>query len=281
MMKNIISYVILFFSITLVRAEEFKISDDDIASADRQFSKNKTLSDYFFLLTPWDNPLRGVPIKISNIMMDSYYSDYQIDVINEFGKHQIIKTDSELQNTFKVTMSFFNLFDIFYILADEDITLRENNSFVLSENQNKFRNHSYGIGVNYRNFRFEVGLGEIKNSTYLETDTSLFYQINFEASYYKYGLHVLVPTKIGLEIYSEFSAELFKEGQSGVIKIEKGKAREFSGGIVMSLFNLRFVTYYLKGYRNFKFVHIFFGLENEMSNRYLYSRFGLKTNLEF
>jgi hypothetical protein len=178
-------------------------------------------------------------------------------------------------------MSFFNLFDVFYILADEDITLRENNSFVLSENQNKFRNYSYGIGVNYRNFRFEVGLGEIKNSTYLETDTSLFYQINFEASYYKYGLHVLVPTKIGLEIYSEFSAELFKEGQSGVIKIEKGKTREFSGGLVMSLFNLRVVTYYLRGYRNFKFVHNFFGLENEMSNRYLYSRFGLKTNLEF
>ena len=240
-----------------------------------------TFSDTFFTFLPWDNPFKNWPIRVSTLSLDVYQSSYEIDVTNEFGHHLIVKSNPQTQQTFKVAIQFFRLFDIWYRHKTEEVTIEETSSFVINQNTFDFKDSQFGLGTNFNVLRIELGLGKYKNVTFLQTDTSFFYILPFEANYLAYNIQILIPTKLGINVLGQLLGKYYFPNEDDTLKIENGAAREVLGGLIFPVFGFQFIPYYAFNYESYKFTHKFFGLENEMSNKVSSERLGLNFVIPF
>ncbi len=240
-----------------------------------------SFSDYFFILTPWESPLKNWPLRISTISLNLYKPSHELDIINKFGHHLLVKSNSQNQFSLKVAIQFFRLFDFWFRFKKEEIQFQQSESFQLNKNKFDFTDHQLGFGTNFNFIRLELGMGKVKSVTFLQTDTSLFYILPFKASYISYNIQVLIPTKLGFQIISQFNGKSILPTEDDSLKIEKGAGREFLTGLVIPFLGLQFIPYYSFSDENFKFTHKFYGLENEMSNKISYQRLGINLTIPF
>lgn len=268
-LRTLFTSVLLLLSLSCMAQEE---SED---------TPKYSFGDYLFFPTPWENPFKNWPVRVSTLSFNGYRPNYEIDIINEFGHHLIVKSNSSNQFSFKSAIQFFRIFDFWFNYRKESIQLQQSSSFQISNDQFNFSDHQFGLGTNFNFIRIEIGMGKLKSVTFLQTDTSFFYTLPFEANYISYNLQVLIPTKLGFQIVGQFNGKTVLKDEAENLIIENGAGREFLIGLVVPVLGIQLIPYYSFSDENYKFTHKFFGLENEMSNKISYQRLGLNFTIPF
>jgi hypothetical protein len=65
-----------------------------MAQEESEDTPKYSFGDYLFFPTPWENPFKNWPVRVSTLSFNGYRPNYEIDIINEFGHHLIIQVIS-------------------------------------------------------------------------------------------------------------------------------------------------------------------------------------------
>jgi len=216
------------------------------------------------------------PVRLLFFEFEAFQAKQETDIANEFAFHSLEKTKKETFYQHKIAFNFFDFFDLHYSYSKQPVHYILNDSFQPDREEFHLREVQYGLGFLFKNFRFEIGLGDQSTFSFLETDTSEFYYFQMDTKYYFSSLQINIPTRLFVELHLKFSAKLYRNISTDTYEITEGTGREWFIGLNKNIFGVNFTPFASYGYENFLMTHKFFGLNNEMAIKQHRQRFGLR-----
>ena len=215
------------------------------------------------------------PVRLAQLDFESFLHKQETDIANMFGHHTIVNFNNDQYIRYKFYVEILEIFDLTYSYNKMKVSYEQTGAFTLASNNLHFKDQNYGIGFNLFNVRVELGMGNYKSFTFLETDTTQYYFFPLEDDYFYGILEVKVPTRLWVDFTLRFTAKTYKKSETETYKLEKANSREWYASLTGGLNWLKVGPYVAYGYETSKFRHKFFGLSNEMANKQHYQKYGV------
>ena len=225
------------------------------------------------------------PIGVSDglLKMEFNYSrsHYTLDVINEFADQ--LRVESGSANDYELVTKYYFTKFIFGFLNYKFSQVEYEDSAVheLQEGNLDYHDYSIGGGYNWGGLSFKLAFGEARYHSFLETDTTFYFQDDLNSQYISYGVDYKFETAFGFDVEMFVDFQSYFESTVGSYDIEKGDVRKWGGRMVVSSGALQYGFGYTHTHRTVKMIHNFFSLRNEMNNKLLANQFLLFTGYGF
>ena len=200
-------------------------------------------------------------------------SHYTLDVINEFADQ--LRVESAAADDYEfITKYYFSKFLFTYLnYKYSQVEYEDTAAHELEKKDLEYHDYSLGIGYNWSGLSFKLAFGEARYHSFLETDTTFYFQDELNSQYISYGVDYKFETAFGFDVELFVDFQNYIESTVGDYDIEQGDVRKWGGRVVVSTGAWQYGFGYTHTHRTVKLIHNFFSLKNEMNNKLLSNQF--------
>ena len=214
------------------------------------------------------------PIRLKSVQLHFAQYQHSIDVINMFSNHLKIMPEKISNFFWSVDIRIMSFLDIIYSQESYALTFPESNQYNLDVYDYDYEKYQYGFRVHLYRIALELGLGQRQFHTFLETDTTYYFHREIISTYTFINLHYTYPTSLLFDMNIFYEQVFFNGNQTEDIVLDEGDQKNFG---VKFIFGNKYqvAPFFSHSYTNIKLIHKFFGLNNEMNNKFFEVKVGL------
>ena len=214
------------------------------------------------------------PIRLKSIQLHLAQYNSGIDIINMFSHHLILKPESFSNYLWSLDIRIMSFLDIIFSRESYTLKIPQSSKYSFDEYEFDYEKYQYGFRLHFYNIALELGTGQRQFHTFLETDTNYYFHRQVDSSYTFINLNYTYPTSLSFDMNVFYEQLFFTRSQTEDIVLDEGDQKNFG---VRLLFGSRYqvAPFFSHSYTNIKLIHKFFGLNNEMNNKFFEEKLGV------
>jgi hypothetical protein len=214
------------------------------------------------------------PIRLKSVHVDFANYSHGVDVINMFSNHLKINPDGISNYAWGVTVRLLSFVDIVYDRDKYTLSFPISEKYTLDDYEYDYEKYQYGFNFHLYGISLGLGMGQRKFHTFLETDTAYYFHREINTDYTYFKLDYTYATSLYFDMNIFFEQLIFNKNQDADIIIDEGDAKTFGVKLVFGN-QYQVAPFFSHSYTNIKLIHKFFGLDNEMNNKFFEEKMGL------
>lgn len=213
------------------------------------------------------------PIRLKSVQV--HYASYEhgLDIINMFSDHLKIEPEGIQNYAWGIDVRIMSFLDLLYYRDKYTLKFQTSTKYTFDEYEFDYEKYQYGFRLHFFNIALEFGAGERQFHTFLETDTSYYFHREIVSLFTFLKLHYTYPTSLYFDMNIFYEQIFFNSSKNKDIIVDEGDQKEF--GIRLIFGNkYQVAPFFSHSYTNIKLIHKFFGLDNEMNNKFFEEKLG-------
>lgn len=213
------------------------------------------------------------PIRLKSIQI--HYAKYKhgLDIINMFSDHLKIIPEDIQNYAWGIDMRIMSFLDILYYRNQYTLKFPTSSKYTFDQYKYDYEKYQYGFRLHLFNIALEAGTGERQFHTFLETDTSYYFHRELISPYTFFKIHYTYATSLYFDMNVFYEQIFYNSVRSHDITIDEGDQKEFGIKLIFGK-KYQIAPFFSHSYTNIKLIHNFFGLNNEMNNKYFVEKLG-------
>ena len=214
------------------------------------------------------------PLRLKSINIDMANYVHGVDVINMFSNHLEI-TPKEISNyAWGISFRLLSFVDAVFYSDKYSLQFPRSSKYTLDKYKYGYEKNQYGFSFHFSGISLGIGLGKRKFHTFLETDTAYYFHRKIDTDYTYFKLDYTYSTSLNFDMNLFFEQLIFNQNQDGDIVIDEGDTKSFGVKLIFGN-KYQVAPFFNHSYTNIKLIHKFFGLDNEMNNKFFEEKIGL------
>jgi hypothetical protein len=214
------------------------------------------------------------PIRLKSLYIN--YAQYQhgIDIINMFSDHLKIEPEGINNYAWGVDIRIMSFLDLIFYRDTYTLKFPKSSKYTFDQYEYDYEKYQYGFRLHFFNIALEFGTGERQFHTFLETDTSYYFHREIVSPYTFINLNYTYPTSLYFDMNLFYEQVFFNNSTTKDIIVDEGDQKNFG---IKFIFGSKYqvAPFFVHSYTNIKLIHKFFGLKNEMNNKFFEEKLGL------
>ncbi len=214
------------------------------------------------------------PIRLKSIHLNYAQYEHGLDIINMFSDHLKIEPEGIQNYAWGFDVRIMSFLDVLYYRDKYTLQFPTSTKYTFDEYKFDYEKYLYGFRLHFFNIALEFGAGERQFHTFLETDTSYYFHREIVSPFTFLKLHYTYATSLYFDMNIFYEQVFFNNTTSQDIVVDEGDQKEFG---IKLLFGGKYqiAPFFTHSYTNIKLIHKFFGLDNEMNNKFFEEKLGI------
>lgn len=214
------------------------------------------------------------PIRLKSINVDIANYTHGVDVINMFSNHLKINPKEISNYAWGISFRLLSFIDIVYYSDKYTLSFPTSSKYTLDNYSYDYEKNQYGFNFHFSGIAFGIGMGKRRFHTFLETDTPYYFHREINTDYTYFKLDYTYATSLYFDMNIFFEQLIFNKNQDDDIIVDEGDAKSFGVKLIFGD-KYQVAPFFSHSYTNIKLIHKFFGLDNEMNNKFFEEKIGL------
>lgn len=220
------------------------------------------------------------PIRLRSLQFDYAQYSHGIDVINMFSDHLKLEPEGLTNYAWGIDVRLLSFLDVIYYQDRFALKFPKSTKYTLDKYEYDFERYQYGFRLHLYNIALEFGTGERLFHTFLETDTTYYFHREIISPYTFIGLNYTYPTSLLFDMNISYEQVFLNSTTTNDITVDEGDQKNFG---IKFIFGSKYqiTPFFIHSYTNIKLIHNFFGLSNEMNNKFFEERLGVSLKYNY
>jgi hypothetical protein len=214
------------------------------------------------------------PIRLKTIQL--HYAEYNfgLDVINMFSDHLKIEPESRNNIFWSVDLRIMSFLDLLYSRETYTLNFPKSDNYTFDKYEYDYEKYQYGFRLHLYNIALEFGSGSRQFHTFIETDTPYYFHRELAVPFTFINLNYTYATSLFFDMNIFYEQVFFNTTQIEDIIMDEGDQKNFGLKLIFGS-RYQIAPFFTHSYSNLKLIHKYFGLRNEMNNKFFEEKMGL------
>lgn len=214
------------------------------------------------------------PLRLKSLQL--HYASYEhgLDIVNMFSDHLRIEPQEISNFYWSFDIRIMSFLDLLYSQETFSLKFPQTSKYILDEYEYEYDKKQYGFRLHLNGVAIEFGSGFRQFHSFIETDTFFYFHRKLQVPFSFMNFNYTYPTSLHFDLNLFYEQVFFNSVQSSDMVVDEGDQKSFG---IRFIFGTKYqiVPFVSHSYTNIKLIHRFFGLKNEINNKFYEQKLGL------